>query len=99
MVVILLLPAVEVRCNGNSSGNMTSDFNTRFNSMIEKIRDMILSVLSAIKDAALQVGRIMAGTLIALGVVLWASDIFSYKGKKLVISGIILLIIIELLIV
>ncbi len=98
-MVILLLLAVEVRCGGNSSENMTNDFNVRFNSMIKRVKDMIILVLNLIKDAAVEVGRIMAGALIALGVVLWASDIFSYKGKKLIISGIILLIIIEILII
>jgi len=57
----------------------------------------LLDILEFIKEVALDVGKILSGTLIAVGVVLWASDIFSYKGRKLITSGVVLYFIIELL--
>ena len=57
----------------------------------------MLDILEFIKEVALDVGKILSGTLIAVGVVLWASDIFSYKGRKLITSGVVLYFIIELL--
>ena len=59
--------------------------------------DELLDILEFIKEVALDIGKILSGTLIAVGVVLWASDIFSYKGKKLITSGVVLYFIIELL--
>lgn len=57
----------------------------------------LLDILEFIKEVALDIGKILSGTLIAVGVVLWASDIFSYKGRKLITSGVVLYFIIELL--
>lgn len=59
--------------------------------------DELLDILEFIKEVALDIGKILSGTLIAVGVVLWASDIFSYKGRKLITSGVVLYFIIELL--
>ncbi len=63
----------------------------------EGFKAELIEILSFLKETALEIGRILSGTLIALGVVLWASDVFSYKGRKLITSGVILYFILELL--
>jgi len=75
------------------SGNPIS----REDGVFQKIVDELVDILEFIKEVALDIGRILSGTLIAVGVVLWASDIFSYKGRKLITSGVILYFILELL--
>lgn len=64
---------------------------------INGITDAVVELLNLLKSSALTIGRVMAGALIALGVVLWGSDIFSYKGKKLVLAGLILIIVMEMM--
>ncbi len=68
-----------------------------FQNAIQDLTQDIIDILSILKESAISIGRVMAGTLIALGVILWASDIFSYKGKRLILAGIMLLILIELI--
>lgn len=70
---------------------------SRFEDVLGELTQAIINLLNALKESALSVGRVMSGTLIALGAVLWASDIFSYKGRKLILAGIILLIVMELI--
>lgn len=65
--------------------------------VIEAIVEELKLVLGMMKNAALGLGKVLAGAILAIGVVLWASDIFSYKGRRLIISGSILLIILELI--
>lgn len=64
---------------------------------IKGITDAIVGLLNLLKSSALAIGRVMAGALIALGIVLWGSDILSYKGKKLVLAGLILIIVMEMI--
>ncbi len=68
-----------------------------FESAIGELTQSIVNILNMLKESALTIGRVLAGTLIALGVVLWASDIFTYKGRRLILAGIILLILMELI--
>ncbi len=68
-----------------------------FESAISELTQSIVNILNMLKESALTIGRVLAGTLIALGVVLWASDIFTYKGRRLILAGIILLILMELI--
>ncbi len=68
-----------------------------FESAINELTQSIVNILNMLKESALTIGRVLAGTLIALGVVLWASDIFTYKGRRLILAGIILLILMELI--
>ncbi len=70
---------------------------SNFQDAINELTQSILGILNTLKASAISIGRVMAGTLIALGVVLWASDIFTYKGRKLILAGIILLIVMELI--
>lgn len=64
---------------------------------IEELTNAVIELLNLLKSSALTIGRVMAGVLIALGVVLWGSDIFSYKGKKLILAGLILIIVMEMI--
>ncbi|RDD53801.1 MAG: hypothetical protein BA066_02630 [Candidatus Korarchaeota archaeon NZ13-K] len=64
---------------------------------IKGLTDAVIELLNMLRSSALTIGRILAGTLIALGIVLWGSDIFSYKGRRLVLTGIILIIVMEML--
>ncbi len=68
-----------------------------FENAINELTQSIMKILTMLKESAISIGRVLAGTLIALGVVLWASDIFTYKGRKLILAGIILLILMELI--
>jgi hypothetical protein len=97
-IVILLMTLIIIRSPATSAENgALDDFNRRFSEAVRNMVNAIVAMINAIKDAALTIGRVLGGALIAIGAVLWASDLFSYKGKKLIISGIILLIILELL--
>ncbi len=73
-----------------------SNFLDRFNDMVEDITQSIVDFINTLKASAITIGRVLAGALIAIGVVLWASDVFSYRGRKLIISGVILMLLIEL---
>ncbi|MEM0017814.1 MAG: hypothetical protein QXJ48_03585 [Candidatus Korarchaeum sp.] len=64
---------------------------------IKGLTDSVIGLLNLLKSSAITVGRVMAGVLIALGVVLWGSDIFSYKGKRMILAGLILLIVMEMI--
>ncbi len=73
-----------------------SDFLGRFNDMVNDITQSIVDFINMLKESAITIGRVLSGALIAIGVVLWASDVFSYRGRKLIIGGIILMLLIEL---
>ncbi len=64
---------------------------------IKGLTDALIELLNLLRSSALTIGRVMAGLLIALGVVLWGSDIFSYKGKRLILAGLILIIVMEMI--
>jgi len=64
---------------------------------LEREFQIIMDILISIKDWFITLGRVLSGVLIVVGVVLWASDIFSYKGKRLITSGVVLFFILELL--
>ncbi|MDW8035766.1 MAG: hypothetical protein RMI85_04860 [Candidatus Korarchaeum sp.] len=70
---------------------------SRFEESIKGLTDAVIELLNLLKSSALTIGRVMAGTLIALGVVLWGSDVFSYRGKKLILAGLILIIVMEMI--
>jgi len=54
--------------------------------------------LLILKDNVISLGRTLALTIIAIGLVSWAVyPIFGYTGKRLIVSGIMLLIILEIL--
>ncbi len=88
MLSLVLVPLLSVRAQDPFSG---------FQTAINDLTQSIIDILNMLKESALSIGRVLAGTLVALGVVLWASDIFSYKGKRLILAGIILLILMELI--
>ena len=93
LVYVILLTSLLLTPLPSKCQDPFSDFQSAIDSLTQKIMD----ILDTLKGAALSIGRVLAGTLIALGVVLWASDIFSYKGRRLIIAGIVLMIILELL--
>ncbi|MGC9103808.1 MAG: hypothetical protein ACP5JF_03335 [Candidatus Methanodesulfokora sp.] len=98
LFLFLLMMLVATRSVAVSAGDGILDyFNRRFSEAVRNMVNAIVAMINAMKDAALTIGRVLGGALIAIGAVLWASDLFSYKGKRLIISGIILLIILELL--
>lgn len=98
IVAVLLMALAIARPVSVLAGNsVLDDFNRRFSEAVRNMVDSIVMMINSMKDAALTIGRVLGGALIAIGAVLWASELFSYKGKRLIISGIILLIILELL--
>jgi len=64
---------------------------------IKGLTEAAIELLEVLKSSALMIARALSGTLIALGLVLWGTDIFSYKGRRLIIAGIIMLFIVEML--
>ncbi len=88
LIIALLISPLMVSAQDPFSG---------FQNAIQDLTQDIMNILNTLKESAISIGRVMAGTLIALGVILWASDIFSYKGKRLILAGIILLILMELI--
>ncbi len=88
-MICLLVSASCIPVNGKPISRESGAF--------QRMIGELLDILEFIKEVALDIGKILSGTLIAVGVVLWASDIFSYKGRKLITSGVVLYFIIELL--
>jgi len=88
LMLLILLGAV-----GTSSANPQLSHSR----VLEGFKAELIEILSFLRESAIELGRILAGTLIAVGVVLWASDVFSYKGRKLITSGVILYFVLELL--
>lgn len=68
---------------------------SRIADWVKRLTDAVIEFLNVLKSSAITIGRVMAGTVIAIGVVLWGSEIFSYKGKRLILAGLITLMIIE----
>ncbi len=56
---------------------------------------LIQEFVLELKDWFIDFGRVLSGALIVIGVVLWASDVFSYKGRKLITAGVILFFVLE----
>ncbi len=65
--------------------------------VIEGFIEELEQLLLTIKGAVMGLGKILGGTILVVGLVLWASDLFSYKGRKLITAGALLLLILELL--
>ncbi|RLG54555.1 MAG: hypothetical protein DRO00_01005 [Thermoproteota archaeon] len=60
---------------------------------IKELEQLLLTV----KGAVMGLGKVLGGTILIIGLVLWASDLFSYKGRRLITAGALLLLILELL--
>ncbi|RLG47198.1 MAG: hypothetical protein DRN90_05350 [Thermoproteota archaeon] len=60
---------------------------------IKELEQLLLMV----RGAVISLGKILGGTVLIIGLVLWASDLFAYKGRKLITAGALLLLILELL--
>ncbi len=88
LIIALLISPLMVSAQDPFSG---------FKDAIQDLTQDIVDILNTLKESAITIGRVLAGTLVALGVILWASDIFSYKGKRLILAGIVLLILMELI--
>ncbi|GEM_PF-2868164 len=65
--------------------------------MIDDFIKELGQLLLTIKGAVLSLGKILGGTILIIGLVLWASDLFAYKGRRLITAGALLLLILELL--
>jgi len=65
--------------------------------VIEGFIDELEQLLLTIKGAVIGLGKVLGGTILIIGLVLWASDLFSYKGRRLITAGALLLLILELL--
>jgi hypothetical protein len=64
---------------------------------IKGLTEAAIELLDVLKSSALMIARALSGTLIALGLVLWGTDIFGYKGKRLIIAGVVMLFIVEMI--
>ncbi len=90
LLILVMLGAYTVRVSA-------SNFLGEFNDMVRDITQSIVDFINVLKNSAITIGRVLSTALIAIGLVLWASDVFSYKGRKLIIGGIILMLLIELI--
>ncbi len=88
LLLILLVPLVVAEAQNPFSWLEDS---------IKGLTEAAIELLEVLKSSALMIARALSGTLIALGLVLWGTDIFSYKGRRLIIAGIIMLFIVEML--
>lgn len=60
---------------------------------VKELEQLVLSFRGTI----MEFGRVLGGTILLIGLILWASDLFSYKGRRLITAGALLLLILELL--
>ena len=90
LLILVMLGAYTVRVSA-------SNFLGEFNDMVRDITQSIVDFINVLKNSAITIGRVLSTALIAIGLVLWASDVFSYRGRKLIIGGIILMLLIELI--
>ncbi|HIE24130.1 MAG TPA: hypothetical protein EYP68_07890 [Candidatus Korarchaeota archaeon] len=60
---------------------------------IRELEQLVLTV----KGAVLNLGKVLGGAILVIGLVLWASDLFAYKGRRLITAGALLLLILEIL--
>lgn len=88
LIAVLLLTPLTVSAQNPFS---------RLEDAISELTQAIIHLLNMLRESAFSIGRVLSGTLIAIGVVLWASDVLAYKGRKLILAGIILLILMELI--
>ncbi len=91
LMVILMMKICLAYPENNTEG---------FKSIAEGIRSFgegIHDIILSIRDAALIVLRVAGGTLALIGLTLWATELNPYKGKKMVLSGLALTLIVSLL--
>ncbi len=88
----LIIPCIVVSCKAEPN-NPIEDFNQK----IREFGESLTSMVTTIKEVALNILLVAAGAILVLGALLWVTDIFRYYGKRLVITGLIAYIIISLL--
>ncbi len=55
------------------------------------------NLLVTLKDVSINILKAMGGALVGIGLVLWASDLHPYKGKKLALTGLVLMLLLSLI--
>jgi len=71
-----------------------------FEGVSGKIEEFFHGLEQLIQDISalfIDLGRVLAGALIVIGAVLWASGVFRYTGFRLMTGGVILLILLSIL--
>lgn len=69
----------------------------RINEEIEEFFSWLKGVLSLIREQAVMLGKALGATILVIGLVMWGSDLFAYKGRRLITTGALLLLILELI--
>ncbi len=64
---------------------------------IEKFFHGLEQLIQDIKSLFMELGQVLAGALIVIGAILWASGVFRYTGFRLMTGGVLLLILLLLL--
>ena len=72
-------------------------FREMITNWIQSIQQNIIWLLTTVKDATITIGRATYGSMIIIGIVMWASGTQRYLSRKLIIGGSIIAIITELL--
>ena len=72
-------------------------FREMITNWIQSIQQNIIWLLTTVKDATINIGRATYGSMIIIGIVMWASGTQRYLSRKLIIGGSIIAIITELL--
>jgi len=90
-LLILLIPSVVIEAQDKTGGLFSE-----IEDYIKGLTEVAVEFLGVLRSSALMIARALSGTLIAIGLVLWGTDIFGYKGKRLIIAGVILFFLAEL---
>ncbi len=69
------------------------DLGPIIDSFIGELEQLVLTI----REAVLDLGKVLGGAILVIGLVLWASDLFAYKGRRLITAGALLLLILEIL--
>lgn len=93
----LALPVLAIVLLAGLVGSAAARPIVSLSSAIQGIVEELKQLLGEMRIAFLGLGKVLSGALLALGAVLWASDIFSYKGRRLLTSASILLLLLEMI--
>ncbi len=93
VIILLVITVITLQFGETCSSQPLSN---PLDSIAQKIIDLgnaIRNIVESVKNAAMSILQVLSGAFIAIGLLLWSSDLNPYRGKKLVLTGLTLLVI------
>ncbi|RLG64695.1 hypothetical protein DRO02_03880 [archaeon] len=88
LMFLLMLRSMTVFCDPRGLSNIEN--------MIAEFSDAIKNFLDILMEKAIEVGEVLAVTSIVVGFVLYGTHLFAYHGRRLIMSGLVLWIFLQL---